>query len=54
MGMFGLLVGVIFMGVYGMSQDALLHCFLNDEDAGGKTAKYAPEKLKAFMSEERS
>ena len=49
----GWVVGVIFMGVYGMAQDTFLHCFIVDEDTNGKTAKFAPEELKSFFKEER-
>jgi hypothetical protein len=50
----GYIVGVIFMGIYGMAQDTFLHCFLCDEDTNGKTAKHAPEELKDFFKDERN
>jgi len=52
--LFGWVVGIIFMNVYGMSQDTFLHCFICDEDTNGKTAKYAPKELQSFFSAERS
>jgi hypothetical protein len=49
----GWVIGVIFMGIYGMAQDTFLHCFLVDEDCNGKTAKFAPEELQGFFKDER-
>lgn len=50
----GWIIGVIFMGIYGMAQDTFLHCFLCDEDSNGKTAKFAPEELQSFFKNERT
>ena len=50
----GWVIGVIFMGIYGMAQDTFLHCFLCDEDTNGKTAKFAPEELQNFFNDERT
>ena len=49
----GWVIGVIFMGIYGMGTDTFLHCFLCDEDGNNKTAKFAPDELKGFFKEER-
>jgi len=50
----GYVVGVIFMGIYGMAQDTFLHCFCCDEDTNGKVAKFAPEELRGFFKDERA
>ena len=50
----GWVIGTLVMNIYGMSGDTLLHCFLLDEDKNQGVAKsHCPEKLRAFMSEER-
>jgi hypothetical protein len=51
----GWLIGSLIMNIYGMSGDAMLHSFLLDEEKNGGVAKSkCPEKLRTFMSEERS
>ena len=49
----GWVVGTIFMSLYGMSGDAMLHCFALDEDLNGKVVKHSPEELKTFINDER-
>ena len=52
MGMVGFIIGMVSMNVYGMSSDALMHCFLLDEELNKGQAKAYPELAK-FMSNER-
>ena len=54
MGIIGLIIGAISMGIYGTSGDAMMHCFLLDEELNNKTPKHTPEELQTFIDEERS
>lgn len=50
------LIAEIFMSVYGIACDAILHCFLADEEIckrNGRGAMHAPEVLKGFLDDER-
>jgi hypothetical protein len=42
------------MGLYGTSGDALMHCFLLDEEINDKMPKHTPTELQSFIKEERS
>ncbi|MCP4649556.1 MAG: CTL/SLC44 family protein [PVC group bacterium] len=55
MGIIGVLVGVFFMEVFSLSADAMLHCFILDEElsAGGKASHDPPEELSEFVTRER-
>ena len=47
-------IGCLFMAVYGMAVDAILHCFLLDEELAkknGSTPMYTPEYLRDFLDE---
>mmetsp|Transcript_28845 Transcript_28845/g.51375 ORF Transcript_28845/g.51375 Transcript_28845/m.51375 type:complete len:642 (-) Transcript_28845:138-2063(-) len=48
-------IALLFMSVYSMACDAILHCFLADEELSGegRQAVHAPELLRDFMSNER-
>lgn len=48
----GFVVGAITMSLYGMSGDAMMHCFLLDEELNGNP-EHAPEELHNFMNTER-
>ena len=50
--MVGLIIGLVSMSVFGMSADALLYCFLIDEEINKGQAKSMPA-LQKFMSDER-
>ena len=52
MALIGFIIGSVTMSVYGMSSDALMHCFLLDEELNKGQAKAFPE-LQKFMSDER-
>jgi hypothetical protein len=52
MGFIGFVMGVIFMAIYGTSGDAMMHCFLLDEELNGNP-KLTPEELQTFMDDER-
>ena len=52
MALIGFIIGSVTMSVYGMSSDALMHCFLLDEELNKGQAKAYPE-LQKFMSNER-
>ena len=46
----------LFMSVYGMACDTILHCFLADEELGAKNRgapSHSPELLVSFMGRER-
>lgn len=50
------LIAEIFMSVYGMACDTILHCFLCDEEICAKAGRgpiHSPEILKDFMDKER-
>lgn len=50
------LIAEIFMSVYGIACDAILHCFLADEEIcrrNGRGPLHAPETLKDFLDDER-
>lgn len=49
----GWLIGSLVMNIYGMSGDAMLHCFVLDEEKNDKVAKCSPKKLQDFMQNER-
>jgi len=45
-------IGSLFMTVYGMAVDAILHCFLLDEELAkknGSSPMYTPEHLRNFL-----
>eukprot|EP00828_Plagiopyla_frontata_P009593 TRINITY_DN1495_c0_g1_i2.p1 TRINITY_DN1495_c0_g1~~TRINITY_DN1495_c0_g1_i2.p1 ORF type:complete len:641 (+),score=63.83 TRINITY_DN1495_c0_g1_i2:43-1923(+) len=47
-------IGCLFMTVYGMAVDAILHCFLLDEELAkkhGSTPQYTPEYLRDFLDQ---
>jgi len=46
----GWLVSDIIMGVYGISADAIIHCFAMDEEIHGGKAAYAPKQLREFVN----
>ena len=48
----GFIVGVISMGVYGTSADAMMHCFLLDEEIHD-VARQSHPALSNFLNEER-
>lgn len=51
----GLVVGIYFMNVFSTSSDALLHCFVLDEELSenGKATHNPPEELQEFITNER-
>lgn len=51
----GFMLGTIFMNVYGMTGDTLLHCFCVDEEMNSGIAKQknCPDRLKDLMKDER-
>jgi len=53
MGMIGFIIGSISMGIYGTSGDAMMHCYLLDEDLNDKLPKHTPTELQAFVKAER-
>jgi hypothetical protein len=53
MGMIGFIVGAIFMGIYGTSGDAMMHCYLLDEELNDKMPKHTPTELQDFIKAER-
>lgn len=49
-------IASLFMSVYGMACDAILHCFLADEELckkGDRPPQHAPEMLRDFIDKER-
>jgi len=48
----GFIVGAISMGVYGTSGDAMMHCFLLDEEVNDVPRQQHPA-LQSFLNEER-
>jgi hypothetical protein len=48
----GFIVGAVSMGVYGTSGDAMMHCFLLDEEIHDVPRQSHPE-LQSFLNEER-
>jgi hypothetical protein len=55
MGLIGILVGIFFMDVFAVSSDALLHCFVLDEELSenGTATHNPPEELSDFVGRER-
>jgi len=51
--MVGFMVSTITMNIYGMSGDAMMHCFLLDEELNQKLPKHTPEQLQSFIKAER-
>lgn len=51
--MIGMIVGSVFMSIYGMSGDALMHSFLLDEELNSGNPQNTPDELRSFMNEER-
>jgi hypothetical protein len=54
--MISFLIAEIFMSVYGMACDTILHCFLCDEEISGRQGRgpmHSPEILKDFIDKER-
>lgn len=49
---FGWITASIFMSIYGVAGDALLHCFATDENCNNG-AKYAPDDLSSFVKDEK-
>jgi hypothetical protein len=49
------ILALLFMSVYSMACDTILHCFLADEELAGtdREAAHAPELLKDFVNRER-
>ena len=50
------LIAEVFMSVYGMACDTILHCFLVDEEIckrNGRNPMHSPETLKDFLDSER-
>jgi len=45
------LVADVFMAVYGVSADAIIHCFAMDEEIHDGNAQHAPQELKDFIDE---
>lgn len=54
MGFIGFVVGVVCMSIYGTSGDAMMHCFLYDEELHNKNPKFTPVQLQKFIDEERN
>lgn len=54
MGIIGIIVGIFFMDVFSTSSDAMLHCFVLEEELNenGK-ATHGPEELAEFLENER-
>lgn len=50
------ILALLFMSVYSMACDTILHCFLADEELAGtdREATHAPELLKDFINRERT
>ena len=53
MGFIGFIIGAISMGIYGMSGDAMMHCYLLDEELNDKLPKHTPTELQDFIKQER-
>ena len=53
MTMVGFFVSTLTMNIYGMSGDAMMHCFLLDEELNQKMPKHTPEELQSFIKNER-
>ena len=46
------MIGYLFITVYGMAIDAILHCFLLDEELSktkGRNPSFTPEYLRDFL-----
>jgi len=43
------IVAHVFMGIYGMSADTIVHCFAMDEEIHDGTVMHAPEELKDYI-----
>jgi len=46
-----LMIGHIFMSVYGVSADTIIHCYCMDEEIHDRQPNYAPEALKGFLEQ---
>jgi len=44
------IVSDVFMGVYGISADAIIHCFAMDEEIHDGVAEHAPQQLRNFIN----
>ena len=53
MGLIGFIVGSVCMGFYGTSADAMMHCYIFDEEINDKIPKNSGDKLKEFVDKER-
>ncbi len=53
MGLIGFIVGAVCMGIYGTSGDAMMHCYILDEEINDKIPKNSSDKLKEFVDRER-
>lgn len=49
----GFIVSVVSMGIYGTSGDAMMHCFLLDEELNERIPQHTPDKLRDFMKDNR-
>lgn len=49
----GWVIAGVSMNLYGISGDAMLHCFLLDEELNNKVPKHSPPELQGFIKEER-
>jgi len=47
----GYLVSVLYMNVFGLAVDSILHCFLATEEMGGAGGDFVPGPLKSFFSD---
>jgi len=43
------IVSHVFMGIYGMSADTIVHCFAMDEEIHDGTVQHAPEELRGYI-----
>ena len=53
MGIIGFIVGAVSMGIYGTSGDAMMHCYLLDEEIN-TTAKNCDSKFAEFVQKEKN
>lgn len=52
MGVIGFIVGAVSMGIYGTSGDAMMHCYLLDEEINS-TAKNCKNSFSEFVHKEK-
>jgi len=48
------IISHVFMGIYGMSADTIIHCFAMDEEIHDGTVQHAPEELRGYVDDHLS